>query len=282
MRTRLAPLLLLLLVFGCTDKGAFVSGHLSFEPVIETEQRVVVVRAATNLPDGFKVFVIVEAAPGLGSEASWSGQSEVNKGALVFESIFTVPLPYRATFLLSASINPDFADRFAGKALPFSYDGPWKASPSANGGNQLELVIERTIGTRADHLAILQPALAELESALTTLGHEGQTLDKLMTDPAYGFARFGRLHSEKRRRLHLDAQTTSFYFPRTFEELRKTEEVIGRYYLLALAVYEKDAKERDNQKEARAQLDRQTQRLDKKLLEITQKLEPASVDKPLK
>lgn len=276
MKHRAWPVLLVFLsCLGCTDKDAFQARRLILEPNVVFERGALQVTGRTNLPDGFTLYVQVEAAPDYGAQAVWAGECRVGGGSFFAVTTFGEPLPFRTTLIVSPALNPDYIKAFSQAVLPFVVDSKWKPERSAQGVFQVRGVVERTFGTQADHRAVLGPALEELETSLTTMRNEIKTLDTMATDPSYGFARFGRLHAQKRRKLHLDAWTTSFYYPKSFELLRRLNRAVQEYSLFVLAGFEKDAAERDVHAKARGRVDRRMTEADeaieklKKLLGIT-------------
>lgn len=257
---------------GCAQKDAFSTKKLDFTAEISNEQDSVKVTGKTNLPDGFVIFVRVDAAPQYLSGTSWSGQTTVLSGQFQFDTIFTAALPYNATCIISPAINPKWRDRFSGSKVPFTVDQGWKIDKSDGGFTQIAISVKSFFGTKTDHQRILSPAVKELRKALGTLDHEMNSIDKLMKNPKGGYAQFGRLHANKRRTLRMDNGTTSFYYPDVFELLQNLNRYLEDYFLYVLASFEKDMKEKEKHKNAKEKVLSLKQKTEQKLKEIEKAL----------
>lgn len=241
---------LLLLLPGCTDKNAFEAGRLVFDAKFVLEGGVRV-NLTSNLPDDFAVFMIVEAAPELGFEASWAGEARIFNGAGSFETIFTEPLPYRAVCIVSPALNEKYISQFTGKELPFAVDAGWQVKPLAGGAVQLSKVFKRAFGTQKEYETIVTGAYDELEKAVDSLKRELDRIDGIKKGDDFGLARFARLHRDKKDKFGLDFGFTSQYFPDTFEKIRKLEAQVYGHYLYILADHEGDSKEKARHKKSK-------------------------------
>jgi hypothetical protein len=219
------------------------------------------VQANTNLPDGFNLFFIVDAAPELGVEAGWSGQAKVVGGSAAFGTIFSDALPYRVMVLVSAALNPSFKENFVGPQTPFTISPEWTATPFADGALQFSRQFEQDFGSLEIHKQILLPALEELEKSVKSLKSEMKILEQLRTDRTYGFARFARLHAKKSRESFLDTPTTSFYFPIVFERLRKTERELEGFFQFVLAEFEKAPEEMGRNAKSKSRFEKSIKKL---------------------
>jgi hypothetical protein len=268
---RTVPLLVLLFLFSCTSRDAFSNKRLVFDMNLSQAGGLLNVHGRTNLPDKFKLFFLVEAAPELGSEASWSARSAVAGGGFSIDTLFTDPLPYRVTCILSPTLNPEYAGFFQGEQVPFAFDGPWEYSKLGNDSFQLSLSQTVSIGVASDHAGTLKPALDELREALSTLKKEAANLQSLESEQG-GLARFYRLHVDKRRKHSLNSNVTSFYYPKTFERLQRLERYLEQYFLLVLAGRENDAKELENQRKSKSRLNDGIERIEARLTELGSKI----------
>lgn len=258
----------------CSPKNAFESKKLDLSAEVKLEQGTVIVTGQTNLPDGFVLFIRVDAAPKYLSTANWSGQAIVVAGRFQFDSIFTATLPYSAYILISPAINPKWESQFSDSQVPFVIDERWEVDKSDSGSTQISLQINAELGTASDHRQILGPAVKELRATLGTLDHEMTSLEKLMVDPKEGYARFGRLHAKKRRTLRLNNGTTDFYYSDVFEFLRQLERHVEDTFLYALASFEKDVKEKEKHKNAANKFHALRKKTEQKLAEIEAVLNP--------
>lgn len=248
MMKRIAVIVLILLfvMIGCGQKDAFFTRSLVTDFTLEREKNNIIISGRTNLPDGFALFMQVDAAPELGAEASWSGPVTVIKGQVRFETLFTDPLPYQAKCIISAAINPEYKERFLSKDLPFAVDESWRIARLADGSFELQKDFSAVFGTPAQHEKILSTALAPLERAIDSLMNQTEVLDKMAPDYSYGLSRFSRLHYDKKRISRLDQETTSYYYPTVFHELEKADRKLEAYFRQVLASFEKDPREMKN------------------------------------
>ena len=257
MRKITVLLVFVLLIFtACEDKNAFDMSTLNFTLDMERVGKAVVIKGKTNLPDGFVLFLQVDAAPNLGAQATWAGTATINSGAYVFNTIFTDPLPYKTTCIISSALNPKYKELFTGNKLPFAVGPNWKVETLGNGTLQIALSVEKSFGIKADHKRILGDGISQIEYALVTFEKEIKSLDEIEKSKTSSLARFARLHGAKRRKLQFDAAATSFYYPTSFSDLQRLDRLVDNHFYYLLAKSEKDLKEMEKQKDARAKVEK--------------------------